>query len=112
VEGSILRPLDISTVTKAASDNSIVLGVADGTETFLLAGDIEKRAENELVGEQAPLAADFLKVPHHGSRTSSTDDLVAAVAPQVAVVSVGEDDQFGHLVDAVLGVTMTQECGS
>ncbi len=102
VDGSILWPVDISTVTKAANDNSMVLRIADGAETFLLPGDIEKRAENELVAEQAPLAADFLKVPHHGSRTSSTDDFVAAVAPKVAVVSVGEDNPFGHPVDAVV----------
>ncbi len=102
VDGSILWPIDVGTVTKAANDNSIVLRLADGAETFLLPGDIEKRAENELVTEQAPLAADFLKVPHHGSRTSSTEDFVAAVAPKVAVVSVGEDNQFGHPVDAVV----------
>ena len=56
--------------------------------------------ENELVDEQAPLAADFLKVPHHGSKTSSTDAFVGAVAPKVAVVSVGEGNQFGLPVDA------------
>jgi competence protein ComEC len=102
VEGSILWPVDVSTVTKAANDNSIVLSVRDGAEKFLLPGDIEKRAENVLVDEQAPLAADFLKVPHHGSRTSSTDAFVAAVAPKVAVVSVGQDNPFGHPVEAVV----------
>jgi competence protein ComEC len=102
VSGSILWPVDVSTVTKAANDNSIVLRVQDGAERFLLPGDIEKRAENDLVDEAAPLAADFLKVPHHGSKTSSTDAFVAAVAPKVAVVSVGEDNPFGHPVEAVV----------
>jgi competence protein ComEC len=68
----------------------------DGAERFLLPGDIEKRVENDLVDAAAPLAADFLKVPHHGSKTSSSDAFVAAVAPKVAVVSVGEDNPFGH----------------
>jgi competence protein ComEC len=69
---------------------------------FLLPGDIEKKVENELVAEDAALKADFLKVPHHGSKTSSTDAFVAAVAPKVAVVSVGDGNQFGHPVDSVV----------
>jgi len=55
-----------------------------------------------LVDEHAPLAANFLKVPHHGSKTSSTDAFVGAVRPSVAVVSVGEGNQFGHPVDSVV----------
>jgi competence protein ComEC len=102
VAGSILWPVDVSTVTKAANDNSIVLKIQDGSESFLLPGDIEKRAENDLVNNGAPLAADFLKVPHHGSKTSSTDAFVAAVSPKVAVVSVGEENPFGHPVEAVV----------
>jgi competence protein ComEC len=102
VAGSVLWPVDVSTVTKAANDNSMVVRVQDGDEKFLLPGDIEKRAENDLVDENAELAADFLKVPHHGSRTSSTDAFVAAVAPKVAVVSVGVDNPFGHPVAAVV----------
>jgi beta-lactamase superfamily II metal-dependent hydrolase len=47
---------------------SLVMRIQDGTQSFLLSGDIEQRVENELVDEQAPLAADFRKVPHHGAR--------------------------------------------
>ncbi len=102
VKGKVLWPADISAVSKASNDDSLVMRIQDGGESFLLPGDIEKHVENELVDEQAPLAADFLKVPHHGSRTSSTDAFVGAVAPKVAVVSVGEGNQFGHPVDAVV----------
>ena len=76
--------------------------IQDGEESFLLPGDIEKKVENELVDEHTPLAANFLKVPHHGSKTSTTDAFVGAVAPRVAVVSVGEGNQFGHPVDGVV----------
>jgi beta-lactamase superfamily II metal-dependent hydrolase len=78
------------------------MSLDDGTVNFLLPGDIEKKVENELVAEGAPLKADFLKVPHHGSKTSSTDAFVQAVAPKFAVVSVGDGNQFGHPVDSVV----------
>jgi competence protein ComEC len=102
VKGKVLWPADISAVSKASNDDSLVMRIQDGAESFLLPGDIEKHVENQLVDEQAPLAANFLKVPHHGSRTSSTDAFVGAVAPKVAVVCVGEGNQFGHPVDAVV----------
>jgi competence protein ComEC len=102
VRGEVLWPADVSEVDKAANDNSLVIRIQDGSESFLLPGDIEKKVENELVDEHAPLAANFLKVPHHGSKTSSTDAFVGAVGPRVAVVSVGEGNQFGHPVDSVV----------
>ncbi len=43
-----------------------------------------------------PLSADFLKVPHHGSKTSSTQDFLDAVRPRFAAISVGEGNAFGH----------------
>lgn len=102
VRTHVLWPADISQVTKPSNDNSLVMAMDDGAVNFLLPGDIEKKVENELVAEAAPLRADFLKVPHHGSKTSSTDAFVAAVAPKFAVVSVGDGNQFGHPVDAVV----------
>jgi competence protein ComEC len=102
VRGNVLWPADVSEVDKAANDNSLVMRIQDAEESFLLPGDIEKKVENELVDEHAPLAANFLKVPHHGSKTSSTDAFVGAVRPSVAVVSVGEGNQFGHPVDSVV----------
>ncbi len=102
VSGEVLWPVDVSRVERASNDNSMVVRVQDGAERFLLPGDIEKRAENTLVDEGEPLSADFLKVPHHGSRTSSTEEFLAAVQPKVAVVSVGEDNPFGHPVPQVV----------
>ncbi len=102
VKGRVLWPADISAVTKPSNDDSLVMALDDGVINFLLPGDIEKKVENELVAEGAPLKAEFLKVPHHGSKTSSTDAFVAAVAPKFAVVSVGDGNQFGHPVDSVV----------
>jgi competence protein ComEC len=52
--------------------------------------------EGALVSENVPLQADFLKVPHHGSKTSSTEPFLEAVQPKFAVISVGESNSFGH----------------
>ena len=64
--------------------------------TFLLTGDIESRTERALLVAGDDLRADALKVAHHGSRTSSTDGLVAAAHPALAVVSVARDSPYGH----------------
>jgi competence protein ComEC len=60
----------------------------------LLTGDVEARAEAALLRAPAALRAAVLKVPHHGSRTSSTPAFVDAVDPLVAVLSVGADNRY------------------
>jgi competence protein ComEC len=79
-----------------------VIRLTDGRLHFLLSGDIEKRVEATLVNQHEPLASEFLKVPHHGSKTSSTGPFLAAVAPRFAVVSAGEANPFGHPAQVVL----------
>ncbi len=96
VEGEVLWPPANEPVGKIPNNSSLVLRLSDGRVRFLLTGDIEKQTEEELVAGQEPLTADFLKVPHHGSKTSSTQAFLAAVAPRVAAVSVGESNAFGH----------------
>jgi len=95
-EGDVLWPPADEPAGKTPNNNSLVLRLSDGRVHFLLTGDIEKKTEEGLVAEGVPLTSDFLKVPHHGSKTSSTQDFLAAVAPRIAVVSVGESNAFGH----------------
>jgi competence protein ComEC len=102
IEGSVLWPEDISAVPQASNDNSLVIRLKDNAVRFLLPGDIEKKVEGNLVRDGSEITADFLKVPHHGSKTSSIEAFVAAVSPRVAVVSVGEGNQFGHPVEDVV----------
>ncbi len=102
VRGQVLWPPDPGPVDEASNDDSLVLRFSDGRVRFLLSGDIEQHVEEKLVAEHAPLAADFLKVPHHGSKTSSTEAFLDAVAPRVAAVSVGEGNAFGHPSDDVI----------
>jgi competence protein ComEC len=82
---------------RSSNDDSLVLQIEYGNRKILLLADIESKAELSLLykaGEALP--ADVVKVAHHGSRTSSTAGLVAAVRAKVAVVSVGQQSMFGH----------------
>jgi competence protein ComEC len=79
------------------NDASLVLRVDFAGRAALFPGDLEADGEGELVGRQAVgdrVAADLLKVPHHGSRTSSSPELIAAVAPRLAVISLGWQNRF------------------
>ena len=96
VHGDILWPPDSAFEPEASNDDSLVMRLSDAKVRFLLPGDIQKKVEEYLAETHAPLGADFLKAPHHGSKTSSTPDFLAAVAPRVAVASVGEGNPFGH----------------
>jgi competence protein ComEC len=78
------------------NDNSLVLRVEYAGRSLLFTGDIEAHAESQLLARGADLRAEVLKVPHHGSRTSSSEALLRAVQPSVAIVSAGAVNQFGH----------------
>ncbi len=76
--------------------DSVVLRVGIGDRWALLTGDIEAEQEDALVASGALLRAQVLKVPHHGSRTSSTPGFLAAIRPEVGLVSVGYRNPFHH----------------
>lgn len=79
----------------ATEDSSVVLRLDYGRASFLFPGDIGKKEEARLVRARELLASTVVKVPRHGSATSSTDPFVAATAPKLAVVSVGDRNPFG-----------------
>jgi competence protein ComEC len=79
-----------------AMDNGVVLRLSDGTVSFLLTSDISTDSELDLITRRADLTSTVLKVAHHGSDYSSSADFLAVVDPQVAVISVGADNKFGH----------------
>jgi len=76
------------------NDASLVLRVTYGRTAFLFPGDVERDGEEAAV-RAGGLRADVVKIPHHGSRTSSSPAFVAAVSPAHAVVSVGATNRFG-----------------
>ena len=81
---------------------SCTLRISNGRQTALLAGDIEQAQESLLVASGAPLRATLLLVPHHGSKTSSSEAFLDAVSPSLALVQSGYRNRFGHPAEPVL----------
>lgn len=99
VRFDMLHPAARSYDIEALKDNdrSCVLKVSSHAGSVLLAGDIERASELELLARyESSLDADVLVVPHHGSKTSSTPPFIAQVSPQAAVIANGYRNRFGH----------------
>ena len=73
---------------------SLVLRLSHGEVDFLFAGDVETAGEHVLLSSKRELESEILKVPHHGSRSSSTLAFIKAVSPQVAIASLGHQNRF------------------
>lgn len=86
--------------SQQTNNHSLVVRVSYGDRVILLTGDIEASAQGALLGA-ADVRADVLQVPHHGSKSSAIEFFQAVRAP-VAVVSVGEDNRYGHPAPATL----------
>jgi competence protein ComEC len=78
------------------NENSVVLRISYGTIDFLMTGDLGKEGEDALLRTGYPLDAEILKVGHHGSSSSTSPAFLARVRPETAVISVGEDNPYGH----------------
>ncbi|HEX3774217.1 MAG TPA: DNA internalization-related competence protein ComEC/Rec2, partial [Polyangiaceae bacterium] len=86
----VLAPCPGFTPHRGANDNSIVISIEYGARRFLFTGDAEHEEEAELLAAQpGQLRADYLKVGHHGSRTSTSEEFLALVAPSIATLSCG-----------------------
>lgn len=77
-------------------NNGMVLRLSWDKVSFLLTADIREEAEFELIRQRANLRSTVLKVAHHGSKTSTSSQFLAVVDPEVAVISVGANNPFGH----------------
>lgn len=105
VQVDVLHPSpEFTTPWGDRNESSVVLMVRAGAVSFLLTGDAEERAEADLVASFAPdeLRAAVLKAGHHGSSTSTTMPLLAAVRPAHAVISCGRGNRYGHPAPSVL----------
>jgi len=93
-----------------ADNDSLVLKIEGKNESFLFTGDIEEEAEEDVLHLGRRLKSSVIKVPHHGSRTSAYKPFLELVFPEVAVISSGRDNPFGHphkeTLDALQGVSI------
>ena len=92
LDGRVVAPPGLT-----VNDASLVLRIGFAGRSLLFAGDLEADGEGELCGQRSlgqTVRSDVLKVPHHGSRTSSSDELLDAVEPELAVMSLGWRNQF------------------
>jgi len=87
---------------KDSNDSSIVSRLVFGENEFLFTGDITSKTEEYLLNNKAPLQSDVLKVPHHGSKYSTSDYFLEKVSPEIAVISVGKKNSYGHPTPEVL----------
>ena len=86
------------------NDTSIVLRIEYGSTSFLLTGDMEKTAETDLVNSGVNLRADVLQVGHHGSSTSTGYLFLNSVLPEMAVISCGVNNKYGHPHEETLSI--------
>ncbi len=87
---------------RVRNDDSLVLEIRYGDVSIVLPGDISRAVEEGLAPVIPPARLRVLKVPHHGSATSSSMPFLTALRPQIAIVSCGRGNRFGHPSPAVL----------
>ncbi|MFH0891204.1 MAG: ComEC/Rec2 family competence protein [Candidatus Falkowbacteria bacterium] len=94
----ILYPLEsvLGRRVENLNNSSIVAKLVYGDTEFLFMGDAESEVEKGLLEKNVDLSADILKAGHHGSDTSSSEEFLAAILPEIAVIQVGENNNFGH----------------
>lgn len=88
--------------SESDNDSSIILKITYGETAFLFTGDAERAAEQAVLDAKADLAATVLSVSHHGSGTSTIYPFLREVMPEIAVISVGAENEYGHPMDSVL----------
>lgn len=84
------------------NDMSIIVKAIYKNSSFLFTGDATKASEQELLENNADINADVLKIAHHGSSTSTSEQFLLEVSPEIAVISYGEGNSYGHPHDEVI----------
>ena len=79
-----------------ANNSSLVLKIEGKSKSFLFTGDVEEEAEENIAHLGKWLKSDVIKVPHHGGKTSASEWFFNTVSPNIAVISAGRDNAFGH----------------
>lgn len=102
----VIWPTNKQITTNILNNNAIVCNLHYKNFTMLFTGDIEEIAENEILSlyskNKTVLESDILKIGHHGSKTSSTEDFLKTVSPKIGIIGVGRDNKFGHPNEGIL----------
>ncbi len=95
---NVLHPFESleGDLVKGANDTSVVFKLVFGETSFLFTGDISKKIEKDILDKDINVDADVLKIAHHGSKDSTTEEFLLAVSPDVVVISSGKDNSYGH----------------
>jgi competence protein ComEC len=88
--------LGVSAKERNLNERSVVLYILEDNNSILLMGDVGYQAEKEIVDNGLVGQVDYLKVGHHGSKYSTTQEFLERVRPNVAIISVGEKNRYGH----------------
>jgi competence protein ComEC len=86
----------------AENNRSLVVRIKSDGRTFLFTGDIGSAAEQALMRKARDLKSDFVKIPHHGSRSSSSEAFVNAIRPEIGMFTVGKGNPYRHPSDEVV----------
>lgn len=105
LKASMLGPVTID--DENLNNSSIILKIEYGGTSFLFLADAETE---ELSSVTLDMSADVLKVGHHGSRSSTTQELLDRVNPRIAVISVGEDNEYGHPHQETMALLEAMHC--
>ena len=101
----ILAPVEI--YEDDLNNCSVILKITYKDRSFLLTGDAEKK---EFEDVYLDMSADVLKVAHHGSSTSTTEEILEKIKPEIAVISLGEDNEYGHPHKSTLKLLNNIDC--
>ena len=81
---------------KSVNNTSVITRLIFGENSFLFTGDAFKSVESELIEQGVYLDSDVLKVGHHGSKTSTSQEFVKEVSPEIAIIQCGRNNRYGH----------------
>jgi len=81
---------------KNSNNTSIINLLVFNKNSFLFTGDAYKSVEKKLIERNPDLTADILKVGHHGSKTSTAEEFIEKIAPEITVISAGKDNRYEH----------------
>lgn len=81
---------------KDYNENSVVIRLTYQDQDFMLTGDLGIEGEQKILASGLDISSEYLKVGHHGSRYSSSEEFLAAVSPDICIIQSGQDNKYGH----------------